>query len=235
MDDRIVAIHQPNFFPWLGYFDKITRSDAFVFLDEVQIPKKGGTWSNRVKLLVSGKARWVTAALDRDYSGVRNINEAHFKANEPWRENVLKTIKFNYGSAPHFDEIYNFIAPLINYSESNIAEYNIHAILTITDKLGIPESKFHKQSELSYKGEANELLFSLTHNLDGDIYMCGGGADDYQDDELFAEFGIKLKYQDFDHPKYRQKGTDEFVEGLSIIDPLMNLGIESTARLLNIR
>ena len=50
--DKIVAIHQPNFFPWLGYFDKINKSDIFIFLDDVQFPKKGGNWTNRVQLMV---------------------------------------------------------------------------------------------------------------------------------------------------------------------------------------
>ncbi len=57
----VIAIHQPNFFPWLGYFDKIARCETFILLDHVQIQKTGGTWSNRVKLLWAGKARWGTA------------------------------------------------------------------------------------------------------------------------------------------------------------------------------
>ncbi len=52
----IVAIHQPNFFPWLGYFDKIARCDHFVLLDHVQFQKTGGVWSNRVRMMV-GAAR----------------------------------------------------------------------------------------------------------------------------------------------------------------------------------
>ena len=82
---HIVAIHQPNFFPWLGYFDKISKADSFVFLDDIQFPKKGGSWSNRIKLFISGDVRWVTAAINRDYSGTRNINEMEFLTNNPSR------------------------------------------------------------------------------------------------------------------------------------------------------
>ena len=58
--ERVVAIHQPNFLPWLGYFDKLARCDVFVLLDSVQFPKKSGTWMNRVQVLVSGEPAWIT-------------------------------------------------------------------------------------------------------------------------------------------------------------------------------
>jgi len=93
--NHTVAIHQPNFFPWLGYFDKIIRSNVFVFLDEVQFPKKGGSWSNRVKMLIAGEAKWVTASIERNYSGLRNINEMNFQADN-WRVKMLKSLRTNY-------------------------------------------------------------------------------------------------------------------------------------------
>ena len=64
-----IGIHQPNFFPWLGYFNKLAMVDKFIIYDSAQLQKKGGSWSNRVKLIVSGEQRWVSANLDRDYSG----------------------------------------------------------------------------------------------------------------------------------------------------------------------
>lgn len=101
---RVVAIHQPNFFPWLGYFAKIARSDYFVLFDDIQFPKTGGSWSNRVKLLVSGEARWVTAAIDRNYHGTRTIREMSFLAANPWREKTLKSIEANYRRHPYYLE-----------------------------------------------------------------------------------------------------------------------------------
>jgi len=232
MNGKVVSIHQPNFFPWFGYFDKIVRSDAFIFLDDVQFPKKGGTWSNRVKLLVNGKARWITAAIDRSYHGFKKVNEIKLKANEKWRDKILKTIKFNYKSSPYFDEVFPLIRPLIQNDTDNLSNYNTYAILTISRKLGIPESRFHWQSKLPFEGTANEMLITLTKSLDGDIYMCGGGADEYQEDALFKEHGIKLKYQNFSHPIYIQEGEKDFVKGLSIIDALMSIGFTNTSKLL---
>lgn len=72
---RLVAIHQFNSFPWLGYFDEIGRVDVFILLDNVQFPKTGGTWVNRLQWLVGGKGTWVTAPIVRAYHGVRDIQE----------------------------------------------------------------------------------------------------------------------------------------------------------------
>ena len=107
--NRIVAIHQPNFFPWIGYFDKIARCDAFVILDDVQFPKTGGTWTNRVKLPISGEPRWVTAPINRNYSGVRKISEIEFTGNQAWRDKILKIIEFNYKKAPFYVEMFSFL------------------------------------------------------------------------------------------------------------------------------
>ena len=231
---RIVSIHQPNFFPWLGFFDKIVRSDAFVLLDDVQFPKKGGTWINRVNLLVQGQAHWATACIVRNYHGFRAINQMEFQSAEPWREKVLKTVVGNYSKWPHFKETVDFFEPLILNSENNIAAYNSRAILAIASQLGIPKEKFYWSSKLPHEGAANELLISLTKAAGGDTYMCGGGADGYQDENTFKESGVVLRHQDFEHPQYPQVGASGFVAGLSIIDAIMSVGWAGSKKLLGI-
>lgn len=229
---RVVAIHQPNFFPWLGYFDKITRSDIFVLFDDVQYPKTGGAWSNRVKLLVSGEARWVTAAIDRNYHGTRTIREMTFLDKNPWREKILKTIEANYGRHPHYRECMNVVEPLLLNQEQNIAAYNIHAIDALCRALGIDAAKLKISSALPHTGSSNELLCSITHGVGGSVYMCGGGADGYQDTSVFVNAGIELRHQAFAHSVYPQYRQADFVPGLSVIDAIMNLGWTGTAKLL---
>ena len=91
----IAAIHQPNFFPWLGYFRKMVVADKFVFLDAVQIIKKGGSWANGVKVLVNGDGKWITVPILRGH-GVQNINQVIINNSVPWQKKVIKTIKQNY-------------------------------------------------------------------------------------------------------------------------------------------
>ena len=233
MSDKTVAIHQPNFFPWLGYFAKIATSDAFVFFDDVQFPKTGGVWSNRVKLLISDEARWATAAIDRNYHGTRTIREMHFLVDNPWREKLLKSIEGNYRHHPAFADTMERLAPLLLNKESNIAEYNIQAVTTIAQCLGLDTHKLHRSSDLSHEGSANELLCSITRLVGGTIYMCGGGAGGYQDESVFNVRGVTLRHQSFVHPVYPQRGRQDFVAGLSIIDAAMNLGWDGVKQLLN--
>lgn len=220
----IVAIHQPNFFPWLGYFDKIIKSDLFIFLDHVQFPKSQGQWTNRVKLLIGGNAKWFSAPINRKFHGLKSINEIEFSLVNPWRNKMLKNINQNYKKAPYFDQIKPWLEPIILNPENNIAKYNTHAILNIAGQLGISREKFYWSSALPYSGTANEMLVSLTKAVRGTSYMCGGGADGYQDDSFFESSGVSLLYQNFKHPEYEQFNIDPFIPGLSIIDALMNCG-----------
>lgn len=233
--DLICSIHQPNFFPWLGYFDKIIRSDKFIFLDDVQFQKTGGTWTNRVKLHIASDGRWVTAAIDRTYSGTKNINEMVYITSEAWREKMIKTIEMNYKKHPFYEEMMSFFKPLIENTQANVAAYNIHAIIEICRKLDIDTSKIYKSSKINHSGSSNELLCSLTKAVGCNVYMCGGGASDYQDESIFKQHDLRIKFQNFDHPVYPQKKAPHFLAGLSIIDALMNIGWSETARLLSVQ
>ena len=229
----LVAIHQPNFFPWLGYFEKIARADVFVFLDHVQFPKTGsGTWINRVELLSQGEAKWSSAAIDRDFAGTRPITQMQFSENHLWRKKIVKTLEANYGRHPFFGETMAAIEPLILNCEPNVAEYNIKAVIEIANILGLNVKKFRRSSQLQVEGSSNELLCALTLATGGDTYMCGGGASGYQDESVFKTSGVKLHFQNFQHPKYSQRRQQTFVPGLSIIDALMNLGFSGVQKLL---
>lgn len=224
---KLVAIHQPNFFPWLGYFDKIARADIFLVMDNAQFPKSGkGCWGNRVKLLVNGQPAWVTAPVDRSYQGVISFAEMKYDDSR-WRDKTLRTIQMSYSKAPFFKQVFPFITELVNYPSNNLAEYNFNAIRAIMGAIGLNTDKLVLGSTLNAEGNATDLLISMVKAVDGTAYLCGGGADGYQEDEKFAAAGLELVYQSFSHPTYSQKGSVEFIPGLSIIDALMNLGFDA--------
>lgn len=224
MSQVIVAIHQPNFFPWLGYFDKIVRSDMMILLDNVQFPKTGGTWTNRVKLAVNGAPAWVTLPVTRNYSGTRLISEMLINEATDWRGKLLKTIQTNYGKAPYFRQTLPFIEPLIMNPAELLAEYNISAIRSLCQIIGINPEKLVIGSTVNAEGVATDLLINMTRATGGSAYMCGGGAGGYQEDEKFKQAGIELIYQNYSHPEYEQHSCKSFTMGLSIIDALMHLG-----------
>lgn len=228
----IVAIHQPNFFPWLGFFDKIARSSVFVLLDNVQFPKTGGTWINRVQWLVGGKGVWVTAPIVRAYHGVRPIREMLLNNTTSWRDKLVKTLEVNYRRAPSYKAVAPMLIPLINNPTDNLAEYNIAAIRAISTGVGLDASKFVFGSMLRAEGTATDLLINIVNAVGGTAYLAGGGAAAYQEDQKFATSDLELVYQGFVHPVYPQFNSTEFIPGLSIIDALMNCGFEGTRMLI---
>lgn len=229
---KIVTIHQPNFFPWLGFFNKIKRSDFFVLLDNVQFPKKGGTWTNRVKIIMNGQANWLTVPVERSFHGVRLIMDMQIDNKTDWRNKTLKSISQNYCKAPFFEEIFPDIESMVNNRFSDISSFNIAAIQAISKRIGLSWNKVVIASSLDVKGSSNDLLISITQSLKCNTYMCGGGAGGYQQDDMFAKAGIELIYQNYIPSVYPQFNTKEFVPGLSVIDALMNCGWSGVQKLI---
>lgn len=232
--ERIIAIHQPNFLPWLGYFDKLARCDVFVLLDTVQFPKKSGTWMNRVKLLVSGEPAWITVPIVRSYHGLRRVDEMEIDESRPWRRKLLQTIEQNYRRASHFEETMPLVTEIVEHDTALLADYNEAGVRRLAASVGLDAGKFTRASTLDTSGTATDLLIDITHKLGGDSYLAGGGAAGYQEDAKFAAAGVRLRYQAFEHPTYSQL-ADEPHSGLSIVDALMHCGADATARLLGSR
>ena len=233
---RVVAIHQPNFFPWLGYFDKIARADVFIVLDHTQFPKsRPGSWSNRVQLAVHGKPAWVTMPVVRSYHGLRRIDEMMIDNQSPWRRKLLQLLRSSYGRTAAFQDVFEAISALVDNATDRLVDYNLGAITALCERLGLPAARMVRSSQLGIDEHATELLVALVKSVGGTVYLSGDGAGGYQRDELFHDAGIAIEYQAFTPPVYPQRGTDTFVPGLSVVDALFNCGFAGTAGLLTRR
>jgi WbqC-like protein len=231
----LVAVHQPTFLPWLGWWDKLARADVFVLLDDVQYPKTGsGTWINRVRLLVSGEPRWVTVPVDRAFHGTRTVREMRIDVTKPWRERIEQTVASNYARAPYFAEVMPVVEEALSGETDRIAELNEHGIRLLADRLALDASKLVRQSDLGVVGSSNELLVALCREVGGDTYLSGDGAGDYLDEGAFAAAGLGLDLQQFKPPQYPQS-VESHVPGLSVVDALMSCGWGGTAALLKPR
>jgi hypothetical protein len=234
MAERIVAIHQPNFFPWLGFFNKIHRASIFVYLDHVVNDPQKGTWTKRTRLIVNKKPYWLTMPLSRPSDGCAvRIDKMQINPRQAplVAKKHIRTIQQAYGKAKHFGEIFPMVREFYDNSDSSIANRNICFIEMVCDKLHIATPRVRSSSH-SWTSDATDLLVEITRHFDGTAYMCGGGAGGYQEDEKFAEAGLRLIYQYFVHPVYMQFQSKSFVPGLSIIDCLMNCGFERTEELV---
>jgi hypothetical protein len=231
MTDRVVAIHQPNFLPWLGYFEKIARADVFVLLDDAQQQKKGGGYTNRVQMLVDGRATWMTVPIDRSYHGVREIREIEIDESRPWRKKLIRSIEQSYRRAPRFAEVFPLVRELVEVRERSLAAYNEAGVRRLCEEIGIGDTEVALSSALAVEGQATARLIELTRAVRGTVYLSGGGAGGYQEEGAFEAAGLELRMQRFRHPRYEQLG-EGFVEGLSVVDALMSCGFAEVGRLL---
>ena len=231
----IAAIHQPNFFPWLGYFRKIALADVFVFLDEVQFPKTSkGTWINRTPLLINGTSRWVTCPVIRPH-GFSMLKDVSIDERQHWRNKFMRTIKMNYAKTPYFNDVIDWLQPLIMEPTTNLASYTAFIVQNITKRLEL-SCKFLFQSELKnrevFTNSGSERLASICQEVGADIYLAGDGAKEYETPSTYAARGISLQQSHFIEKQYVQTGLKQFVPGLSILDALFNVGTQKATDLL---
>ncbi len=228
----ICAIHQPNFFPWMGYFNKIARADVFVFLNQVDYEKSGHSmqcYTNRVGIMEKGKASWIHCPVIREHGSQRICNVRINNKND-WKSELKRRIKTSYKNADYYQEVSSYIFDLIDIEADCISDYNITVIESLVKKLDLA-TKIVKQSDLNTVMHSTSLLIEITKAVKCDSYIYGGGGSKYQDESLFQENMIKLISQNYKMPLYQQM-TDEFVTGLSIIDTLFCCGFEQTKKLI---
>lgn len=227
-----VAIHQPNFFPWLGFFNKIFVSDIFVYLNHVENNPRSSIYTKRVKIIVNNREHWLTCSLKNETGKVFiPINQMRIDNPERLKDKQLKTLELNYKKSPFFSEVFTIIEAFYNHKSDLIAERNIFVVNTICDKLNITTRKILSDS-LDIHTSSTQLLVDIIKTLNGNCYVPGGGADGYQQDELFIKNGISLMPQNFKHPVHSQFNSQQFIAGLSITDALMNTGFEGTESLI---
>lgn len=218
----LCAIHQPNFFPWLGYFDKIHRADVFVFLDAVDYPRAGsggmGSWTNRVKINVQGAEKWVGCPIEKSTGGGA-ICDVRISPDPNWKRKLIRTLMMNYKRAARFERAMALLQPLIESEQDLVADYNIDAITTIAAAIGV-SAKFVRQSSLGTRHASTDLLVEICQKTQSDGYLAGGGATGYQENDKFAGAGLDLVEQRFE--PFRYQPGDGFIPGLSIIDFLMH-------------
>lgn len=215
----IVAIHQPNFLPWIGYFYKIYNSDVFVFLDNVQFTKNG--YQNRVKIKTSQGENWLTVPVVHQFGQL--TNEVRIDNSSSWRSKHLKTLEMNYRKAPYYGKVFPMIENVYMMQDWDLlSAFCINLIQIIMSYMKI-DTPLVNASGLNVSGQSTDLLINIVKSVGGTMYLSGRGGSKYQDDSLFGKAGVGLQYSEFSHPTYKQLWGD-FCQGLSVIDLLFNEG-----------
>ena len=220
-----VAIHQPNYMPWPGYFYKIAQSDLFIFLDDAQYTKNSFINRNRIK--TPQGEHWLTIPVSVSLG--QSIRDVSVKSG--WAEKHLKTLHQSYSRTPGYKSYIEDIGTLLNADYANIADLNIALVEHICGLLGIT-TPWLRSSELGILGASDERLAEIVASLGGDTYLSGFGGANYQLEQTFSARNIALETYKFRPPVYKQQWGD-FIPGLSILDVLFHCG-EGTMRAINV-
>jgi hypothetical protein len=218
----IVAVHQPQYLPWLGYFDKMRRADVFCYLNDVQYKKN--EWQNRNRIKTAQSWQWITVPVR--YHFPEKINEVRINHAVDWRKKHLQALITNYSRAPHFKEHISIFEDAFSKEWEFISELNVYLIESIKGLLDMKGKPAVLSSDFKLRDEPTDRLIDICKALGAETYLAGKGGADYMDLERFEENGLKLIIQEFEHPVYPQLFND-FQSHLSIVDLLFNCGPES--------
>ena len=225
----VVAVHQPNYLPWFGYFRKIAEADVFVFLDDVQFSKN--SYTNRVQILADGVPRWLTVPISAHLGDP--INRVR-PARKDWSRAHLDTLHARYKAAPAFRTVWPMIGEFFaSLPDADIATINRHLVVKLATAFGLSR-RFIRASDIPTEAATGDdrLVKLVTGIAPGACYLSGKGGANYQDPEKFLRAGLGFRYLEFVHPRYDQDIGGEFVQGLSVLDALFRLGWDRTAALV---
>lgn len=218
----LVAIHQPEHMPWLGFFEKLLRADVFVLLDDVQFSK--GDFQNRNRVKGRGGAQWLTVPVAHRFG--QKINEVE-TAGDDWRAKHWKTLRSCYARAAHFEEFAGEFEEFYARPWAKLSELNVEAIRMLARSFGV-EKRFVFSSTLGARGQKSELVLNICKAVGASRYYSGRAGGTYLDADAFRRAEVEIVVQEFEHPAYEQLFMKEqgFVPNLSALDLLFNRGAE---------
>lgn len=214
-----VAIHQPQYLPWVPYFDKADSCDLFVYLDNVQFQRRGVQNRNQIKTVNGAHFLTVPVKAKRD----TKIMDVRI-ANQEWQRKHVLTIQHSYAHAPFSEWFEQGLRPIIEQPWEYLADLNIAVTEWLFGCLGITCRRI-RSSELAIRGAKDDLIMNICQAVGASVYISGQGAKSYQDADKFQARGIELRYQAYQNPRYPQCFSESgFLCDLSALDLVLNLG-----------
>lgn len=220
-----IAIHQPNYLPWCGYFYKMAQVDLFVILDDCSFTKSGIT--HRVQIRTPQGTSWLTVPVGKKEVPILALSP---DPSQDWGARHRNIIKNSYSKSAFWSEVAPWLEPLLKTKWQRLVDLNLHGIRDVAGLLGIA-TPLLRTSALPEGirrtlGSGSGRNLQICQYLGARTYVSGQGARDYNEERAFAAAGISLEYATFSHPVHPQIG-DGFIPGLSVLDLLFNCGPQS--------
>lgn len=221
---KVVAIHQPNFLPWIGYFYKMMKSDVFVILDNVQFSK--GSFTNRNKIKTPQGPKYITLPVITKNRNRQSILNCEISDKDKSVRSLINFVRNSYKDSKYFNSYFNDFKNILETDTKFLSEINISFIWWVVSVLDINIVIKRSSNMEGVSGSSTSRLISICKNLESNKYFSGFGGSKYQDEGMFRDEGIELVTTDFIHPVYFQLWGD-FVPNLSILDLIFNHGSDS--------
>ncbi len=215
-----VAIHQPQYLPWIGYFDKMDQVEVFVLLDTVQFKKN--EWQNRNRIKTASGWQYLTVPVLHRFP--QRISDVVINTRVPWRRKHLQALISNYAHAPFFDVHRPFFEAVYSREWTRLLDLNLTILSYLVEALKIQTKLVLASSlDLEEPEEKTARLVAICRALGATTYLSGVGGKGYLDLKLFEAAGIRVRFQAFATPSYPQR-FGPFVPNLSVVDLLFNVG-----------
>jgi hypothetical protein len=219
----MVGIHQPMYLPWLGYFDRIHRCDAFVLLDDASYSRN--YFINRNRIRTREGWTWLTVPVLTSGKFGQEIREVEVDRTLGWQAKHWKNIMYSYQNAPHFARYKEYFREFYTRDYTRLVEVLMESLEYLLKSVGVRTRTF-RASELGVTGTKGERLLGICRHLGADSYLSGPSGRDYLDLPTWRAEGIQVYFHEYRHPEYPQVHGN-FIPEMSIIDLLFNCGGES--------
>jgi len=223
-----IAVAQPTYLPWLGYFDLMDQVDTFVLLDSVQFEKQ--SWQQRNRIKTPSGVQWLTVPVKITGRSTQLIRDVEI-AEADFHLRHLNLIRDNYRIAPFYEMFFEPLAAILKEGarQGSLGAMNIELIKWIATSLGIG-TPLVRSSTLAVEGKRAALNLAICKALGANAYYSAIGSADYllEESGIFSDCGIEIYFQNYIHPRYQQL-FPPFSEFASVIDLLFNAGPEAAA------
>jgi len=215
-----LSISQPQFFPWLGYYERIYNSDLHVQLDHVQYEKN--SLINRNRIISNGRSHFLTVPCKtsgkfQDLS----INLVEIDCTRPWANKMLSTLRHSYSKAPFFAQIYPKLEYLL-LSETTSLIQLLSSSLEYTSQTLRIDTPVLSSSSMALSSRKSDLVLEICLKFRATEYLSGPFGRHYLNLSSFKKHNIKVLFHDYQPYPYAQYNQKEPITGLSVLDYLFN-------------
>jgi hypothetical protein len=219
-----IAIMQPTYIPWAGYFNLISHADLFVILDDVQFAAH--SWQQRNRIIFQGEPHVLTVAAQVKGRPEQLIRDVQTDETQKWRAKHLSILRQAYNRHPFGKEVIALVEGVLKCNSVLLSDLTTALIAAFCREMGL-QSEFTRSSQLDLGGRKSSHVLAICQHFQCDTYLSAAGSREYIEEEgILAGGGVKVLYQAFQAGEYAQLGTSAFVSHMSIVDVAANLGFQ---------